>query len=116
MDTLKKQRPELSQKKKALYTEYRKAQADIRQAVAVKANIDHLLDHADEQKIRPRSISSGPPTTGTCAGTSLDKVSRSSAGLGSSSTSIFTGLRSVKISEYNRTQIAFQNVHPHNMA
>ena len=50
MDTLKKQRRELSEKKKALYAEYRKAQADMRQAVAVKANIDHLLGHADEQK------------------------------------------------------------------
>ena len=50
MDTLKKQHRELSEKKKALYAEYRKAQADMRQAVAVKANIDHLLGHADEQK------------------------------------------------------------------
>ena len=50
MDTLKKQRRELSEKKKALYAEYRKAQADMQQAVAVKANIDHLLSHADEQK------------------------------------------------------------------
>ena len=50
MDTLKKQRRELSEKKKALYAEYRKAQVDMRQAVAVKANIDHLLGHADEQK------------------------------------------------------------------
>ena len=50
MDTLKKERRELSEKKKALYAEYRKAQADMRQAVAVKANIDHLLGHADEQK------------------------------------------------------------------
>ena len=50
MDTLKKQHRELSEKKKALYAEYRKAQADMRQAVAVKANIDHLLSHADEQK------------------------------------------------------------------
>jgi len=50
MDTLKKQRRDLSEKKKALYAEYRKAQADMRQAVAVKANIDHLLGHADEQK------------------------------------------------------------------
>ena len=50
MDTLKKQRRELSEKKKALYAEYRKAQADMRQAVAVKANIDHLLGHTDEQK------------------------------------------------------------------
>ena len=50
MDTLKKQRRELSEKKKALYAEYRKAQSDMRQAVAVKANIDHLLGHTDEQK------------------------------------------------------------------
>ena len=50
MDTLKKQHRELSEKKKALYAEYRKAQANMRQAVAVKANIDHLLGHADEQK------------------------------------------------------------------
>ena len=50
MDTLKKQHRELAEKKKALYAEYRKAQADMRQAVAVKANIDHLLGHADEQK------------------------------------------------------------------
>ena len=50
MDTLKKERRALSEKKKALYAEYRKAQADMRQAVAVKANIDHLLGHADEQK------------------------------------------------------------------
>ncbi len=41
MDTLKKERRELSEKKKALYAEYRKAQADMRQAVAVKANIDY---------------------------------------------------------------------------
>jgi hypothetical protein len=45
MDALKKERRELSEKKKALYAEYRKAQADMRQAVAVKANIDYLLGH-----------------------------------------------------------------------
>ena len=50
IDTLKKSRRELAEKKTALYAEYRKAQADMRQAVAVKANIDHLLGHADEQK------------------------------------------------------------------
>ena len=56
MDTLKKQRRELSEKKKALYAEYRKAQADMRQAVAVKANIDHLFGHADgrENKAQER--------------------------------------------------------------
>ena len=36
MDALKKERRELSEKKKALYAEYRKDQADMRQAVAVK--------------------------------------------------------------------------------
>ncbi len=43
MDALKKQRRELADKKKALYAEYRQAQRDMREAVAVKANIDHLL-------------------------------------------------------------------------
>lgn len=43
MDILKKQRRELAEKKKALYAEYRAAQRDMREAVAVKANIDHLL-------------------------------------------------------------------------
>ena len=47
MADLKKSRQELAGKKKALYAEYRNAQADMRQAVAVKANIDHLLDHTD---------------------------------------------------------------------
>ena len=41
-----------------------------------------------------------------------DKVSRSSAGLGSSPTSIFTGLRPVEISECDHTRIACQNAHP----
>ena len=56
MDALKKERRELSEKKKALYAEYRKAQADMRQAVAVKANIDHLLGHTDgrEHKAQER--------------------------------------------------------------
>ena len=43
MDALKKSRRELAEKKKALYAEYRKAQEDMREAVAIKANIDHLL-------------------------------------------------------------------------
>lgn len=43
MDDLKKSRRELADKKKALYSEYRAAQRDMREAVAVKANIDHLL-------------------------------------------------------------------------
>ena len=56
MADLKKSRQELVGKKKALYAEYRKAQADMRQAVAVKANIDHLLGHTDgrENKAQER--------------------------------------------------------------
>ena len=49
MDTLKKKHRELADKKKSLYTEYRKAQADMREAVAVKGNIDCLLGHTDER-------------------------------------------------------------------
>ena len=49
MDALKKQRRELAEKKKAHYAEYRKAQADMREAVAVKGNIDCLLGHTDER-------------------------------------------------------------------
>ena len=53
---MKKSRQELAGKKKALYAEYRKAQADMRQAVAVKANIDYLLGHTDgrENKAQER--------------------------------------------------------------
>ena len=47
MDALKKQRRELADRKKALYAEYRQAQRDMREAVAVKANIDHLLGLTD---------------------------------------------------------------------
>ena len=56
MADMKKARQELAGKKKALYAEYRKAQADMRQAVAVKANIDHLLGVTDgrENKAQER--------------------------------------------------------------
>ena len=43
MDALKEKRRRLAADKKRLYTEYRQAQSDMREAVAVKANIDHLL-------------------------------------------------------------------------
>ena len=43
MEALKKSRRELAEKKKVLYGEYRKAQREMREAVAVKTNIDHLL-------------------------------------------------------------------------
>lgn len=56
MDALKKSRRELVEKKKALYAEYREAQRDMREAVAVKANIAHLLGLTDgrENKAQER--------------------------------------------------------------
>jgi len=53
MDALKRSHRELTERKKALYTEYRKAQRDMRQAVAVKTNIDHLLGTAGHEKKAP---------------------------------------------------------------
>ena len=49
-------RRELAGHKKELYAEFRKAQADMRQAVAFKANIDHLLGVTDgrENKAQER--------------------------------------------------------------
>lgn len=43
MEELKRSRRELAEKKKALYTEYRQAQKDMRELVTVKGNVDHLL-------------------------------------------------------------------------
>lgn len=43
MEDLKKLRHELADKKKALYAEYRESQRIMREAVAVKTNIDHLI-------------------------------------------------------------------------
>lgn len=43
MDTLKEKRRKLAAQKKALYDEYRAAQWEMREAVMVKGNIDHLL-------------------------------------------------------------------------
>jgi hypothetical protein len=50
MDVLKEKRRRLAAEKKALYAEYRDAQREMREAVAVKANIDHLLGLTDERK------------------------------------------------------------------
>lgn len=56
MDALKKSRRELAEKKKALYTEYREAQRQMRELVAVKGNVDHLLGLRDgrENKAQER--------------------------------------------------------------
>ena len=50
IDALKEKRRKLAARKKALYTEYRSAQQEMRETVAVKANIDHLLGLADQRK------------------------------------------------------------------
>ena len=49
MAELKEKRRQLAARKKALYADYRTAQEQMRQAVAVKANIDHLLGVTDGQ-------------------------------------------------------------------
>lgn len=50
IEALKKSRRELAGQKKALYAEYREAQRQMREAVAIKANIDHLLGITDERE------------------------------------------------------------------
>ncbi len=42
MDALKEKRRRLTAEKKALYAEYRQSQRDMREAVVIKGNIDHL--------------------------------------------------------------------------
>ena len=56
MDALKKSRRELAEKKKALYADYREAQRQMRELVAVKGNVDHLLGLTDgrENKTQKR--------------------------------------------------------------
>lgn len=56
MDDMKKSRRELAEKRKALYADYRDAQRQMREAVAVKTNIDHLLGATDgrENKAQER--------------------------------------------------------------
>ena len=50
IEVLKKSRRELAGQKKELYAEYREAQRQMREAVAIKANIDHLLGITDERE------------------------------------------------------------------
>lgn len=56
MDDMKKSRRELAEKRKVLYADYRDAQREMREAVAVKTNIDHLLGVTDgrEDKAQER--------------------------------------------------------------
>ncbi len=48
MDALKEKRRRLAADKKRIYAEYRQAQSDMREAIAVKANIDHLLGNTPD--------------------------------------------------------------------
>ena len=50
MDVLKEKRRQLAARKKALYLEYRKAQQDMRELVAVKGSVDHLRGLTDNQR------------------------------------------------------------------
>ena len=54
MAELKEKRRQLAARKKALYADYRTAQEEMRQTVAVKANIDHLLGVTDSQRKKER--------------------------------------------------------------
>lgn len=50
MAELKEKRRQLAARKKALYLEYRKAQQDMRELVAVKGSVDHLRGLTDSQR------------------------------------------------------------------
>ena len=50
MDVLKEKRRQLAARKKAFYLEYRKAQQDMRELVAVKGSVDHLRGLTDNQR------------------------------------------------------------------
>jgi hypothetical protein len=50
MDALKAEWQELKTAKKSGYADYRAVQKDMREVVAVKANIDHLLGLAGREK------------------------------------------------------------------
>ena len=47
MDALKEDGRRLSEKKKKLYAEYRKAKADMQEVTTIKANIDYLLGYSE---------------------------------------------------------------------
>ncbi len=47
MDTLKEEGRKLSEQKKELYAEYRKAKADMQEVTTIKANIDYLLGYSE---------------------------------------------------------------------
>ena len=50
MDVLKEKRRQLAAQKKAFYLEYRKAQQDMRELVAVKGSVDHLRGLTNNQR------------------------------------------------------------------
>lgn len=50
MDVLKEKRRQLAARKKELYAQYRAAQRDMRELVAVKGSVDRLLGLTDERE------------------------------------------------------------------
>ena len=56
MDALRAEAGRLAADKKSLYADYRAAQKNMREAVAVKGNIDHLLGVADKDKNREQEL------------------------------------------------------------
>ena len=52
MDALKSEWQKLSAEKKALYSQYRATQKEMREVVAVRSNVDHLLGLTDEPKTK----------------------------------------------------------------
>ena len=60
MDVLKEKRRQLAARKKALYLEYRKAQQDMRELVAVKGSVDHLRGLTDNQRKKEQERYSFP--------------------------------------------------------
>lgn len=115
MDALKKERRELSEKKKALYALTAKPRQICGRPLRSRQTLITCSAIRTGGKIRPRSVSPGRIQQALAPGL-WDNLSRSPAGLGSSPTSIFTGLRPVKISECGHTRIACRFVQTPKMA
>ena len=95
MDVLKKRRRELAEKRKALYTEYRAAQRDMRELTAAKGNLGHLYRATEGRRQ-----------------STLGHFVPKFAGLGSSPTSIFAAPSGRKNSKCPYTCPACQNARP----
>ena len=76
MDALKKERRELSEKKKALYALTAKPRQICGRPLRSRQTLITCSAIRTGGKIRPRSVSDRPPTTGACAGTSGQSVQK----------------------------------------